>query len=78
MEPFRILSVTAQEVKMNRLPVTEEEEWRLGIALGKSKEMALEEIVKKELEMGIHNGVIYAEKTRAAAAGDGADHPEGK
>ena len=77
MEPFRILSVTAQEVKMNRLPVTWEEEWRLGIALGQSKEMALEEIVKEALKTGM-KGVIYAEEAGAAAAGDGTDHPAGK
>ena len=77
MEPFRILSVTAQEVKMNRLPVTEEEEWQLEVALGQSKEMALEEIVKEALKTGM-KGVIYAEEAGAAAAGDGADHPAGK
>ena len=77
MEAFRILSVTAQEVKMNRLPVTEEEEWQLEVALGQSKEMALEEIVKEALKTGM-KGVIYAEEAGAAAAGDGADHPAGK
>lgn len=77
MEPFRILSVTAQEVKMNRLPVTEEEEWQLWVALGQSKGMALDEIVKEALKTGM-KGVIYAEEAGAAEAGDGADHPAGK
>lgn len=70
MEPFRILSVTAQEVRMNRLPVTEEEEWRLWVALGQSKGMALDEIVKEALKAGM-KGVIYPDEKgkRTDAAG---------